>query len=290
MSQPRNEVSTASPASSSLGSSVQIPFFVGLAGCIGRVWVWGGDTRTCCGSQPQTGSSYLYPDTTIFLPSRPGAAAHWAQNCLACARALHHSQHWGAQLDYYWPLLQSNNEDETIWKPYRKWIKWQFSPMLGRTNTLVRMAPDLSRNREQQERGAAKHRASTDNLCLTSSPGQPGNFHISPGLLSLPISGVLHNTQHNNSPSFLNCLLSIKLAKYLKRWNKQIRGCIKTEVAMSAAQVTLRDTFHIHNLYLHHSQEPGQVTGEPGQDQMWSRVRRRGYASPSGARSQELGG
>ena len=139
--------------------------------------------------------------------------------------------------------------------------------MLGRTNTLVRMAPDLSRNREQQGRGAAKHRASTDNLCLTSSPGQPGNFHISPGLLSLPISGVLHNTQHNNSPSFLNCLLSIKLAKYLKRWNKQIRGCIKTEVAMSAAQVTLRDTFHIHNLYLHHSQEPGQVTGEPGQDQ-----------------------
>ena len=66
-------------------------------------------------------------------------------------------------------------------------------------------------------RGAAKHRASTDNLCLTSSPGQPGNFHIRPGLLSLPISGVLHNTQQNNSPSFLNCLLSIKLAKYLKR-------------------------------------------------------------------------
>ena len=89
--------------------------------------------------------------------------------------------------------------------------------MLGRTNTLVRMAPDLSRNREQQGRGAAKHRASTDNLCLTSSPGQPGNFHIRPGLLSLPISGVLHNTQFSSFPLFLKLFIVNKISKISKK-------------------------------------------------------------------------
>lgn len=123
-----------------------------------------------------------------------------------------------------------------------------------------------------------------------------GNFHVNPGLLSLPFSGILHNTQFSQFPHIIKLFIGNKISKIfekVKQTNKYEDTNIPCPVMWRCQVWAEASASYTHwhipydNLYLQHSL--GQVTGKPSQDKMWSRKERsRGHRVRAGEIFAEL--
>ena len=71
-----------------------------------------------------------------------------------------------------------------------------------------------------------------------------GNFHVNPGLLSLPFSGILHNTQFSQFPHIIKLFIVNKISKIfekVKQTNKYEDTNMSGDVAMSGLGRGIRE-------------------------------------------------